>query len=154
MIKKYKQFLKESGGDAIAEPAPIPTTNPEIEGSPKQAPNLDPRRASMEEEEPSQRETDSYNGEEMMKLLSIELGVDLLNNSIEYNGHKIDFPSEINRFRIDGQDTKLDNIDGILSKLDSQKSTNDDDNFLNRKEEFDSELESIRYRTSRNFNKL
>lgn len=66
---------------------------------------------NLEEEDPE--EGHEYEGTVLLKKLASELGTTVVDNSIEYKGHKINYYSETEAFHIDNK-TKLDTIEDVI----------------------------------------
>jgi len=67
------------------------------------------------QDEFEEEEGHEYEGTKLMKELSQKLGTEVVNNSIEYNGKKINFFSETDSFHIDKK--KFKTIDEVLEYL-------------------------------------
>jgi len=131
MIKKYNQFVESKVNEEfeMAEPmvkpsqpevAPGTTERPsERPGSPspirreRTSPIPAPAKAELEEEE---EEGGQYIGKKMMSDLSNQLGVDVDDDgSINYNGKKVNFYSETEKFHVDKK--KFDKVEDVLNYL-------------------------------------
>ena len=122
-IKRYNDFIKDKANEEL-DPQIAPT-RPEREvetevmpgttEKPGEAPSRPspikrertspvpaPAKAAMEEgEDPMEEEGNEYNGQKMMQELSNKLNTEILpDNSIEYNGQKINFFSETEKFHV------------------------------------------------------
>lgn len=60
-----------------------------------------------------------YVGDKMMKDLSEKLGVDIVDNSIDYNGKIINYFSETEKFHIGNM--KFDDVDSVYEYLTSEE---------------------------------
>jgi len=67
------------------------------------------------QDEFEEEEGHEYEGTKLMKNLAEKLGTEIVNNSIEYNGKKINFFSETDSFHIDKK--KFKTIDEVLKYL-------------------------------------
>jgi hypothetical protein len=66
-------------------------------------------------DELEEEEGHEYEGTKLMKSLAEKLGTEIVNNSIEYNGKKINFFSETEAFHIDKK--KFKTIEEVLTYL-------------------------------------
>ena len=131
MIKRYNQFVKEKTNEEFtfgeAEPIVKPATPevlPGIEERPappsiipdeQQSDLPAPAKAELPEEEGGE-----YIGQKMMMELSNALGVDLESDgSINYEGKKINFYSETEKFHVGKE--KFDSVESVLSYLEGDK---------------------------------
>ena len=148
MIKKYNQFVESKVNEEfeMAEPmvkpsqpevAPGTTERPsERPGSPspirreRTSPIPAPAKAELEEEE---EEGGQYIGKKMMSDLSNQLGVDIdEDGSINYNGKKINFYSETEKFHVDRK--KFDTVEDVVNYVsESDKITPEEEEFGDRK---------------------
>jgi hypothetical protein len=74
----------------------------------------------FEEEEEAEEEGSEYEGTKKMKELASKLGVEVENNEINYNGQKIHFFSETEKFHIGKQ--KFETVDEVLNFLKPEES--------------------------------
>ncbi len=63
-------------------------------------------------------ESDVYIGDKMMKELATKLGVEIINNHIEYDGNIINYYSETEKFHIGNK--KFDDVESIYDFLTSK----------------------------------
>lgn len=124
-IVKFEDFCKSINEDID----PIQTQNSENDSEVDFSENL----GEQEEEE---EESGEYIGAKLMKELSDKLGTPIVNNEINYNGMKINYFSETEKFHI-GRD-KFKTIDEVVD-------------FLDKKTE--PVKESLRYKSKRKFRK-
>ena len=116
MIKKYNQFVKginEEFEMGQGQPAPVttpaePTTVPATPTRPRPTrPGITPTEIPSEEDAPlayhhgeeEEEGGDMYTAK-LQELADI-LGVEVENNSINYEGHKVIFPSETEMYHVD-----------------------------------------------------
>lgn len=137
MIKKYGQFIKGRTNEEFhmgAEPeqtpapAPTPTTTP-TENPPRprperpEIPSITPSHIPSEEDAPMaiadlpEEEEGDYKGQILMSELADKLGAKIENNAINYNGKKINFFSEDEKFHIDKK--KFETPDEVIEYLES-----------------------------------
>lgn len=145
MIKKYNQFVKDINEEfemGEGQPAPVtkpaePTTVPDTPVRPRPTrPGITPTEVPSEEDAPLAY----HHGEEeeeggdvyMSKLqeLADKLGVEVSNNSVEYDGHKIIYPSETEMYHVDKK--KFKTADEVLNYLEnsSAKITPEEENEM------------------------
>ena len=122
MIKKYNQFVKTN------ENAPTPSrpsVTPETIPAPTETPSTPrPSRPSViPTEEPGVKDNPLAYGDELDAVegglagLAELLGTSVSGNVINYEGHKIDQPSETGKFRVDDIDLKTDDIEKVVAYL-------------------------------------
>lgn len=165
MIKKYNQFLKDKtneefvfdkvptfGGEfAGTETAPTkPVTKPDVKPDTDTRPvppSLIPDEGNSPLESPAKAEFeveeeggDVYTNK--LKELADSLGVEVVDNSVEYNGKKIIFPSETEKYQIEGIKKGFNTIDEVLKELGSEE-------VVNNEEELEEKFESKSYKHSR-----
>ncbi len=125
MIKRYNQFVKGKTNEdfTFADPAVKPATPevlPGIEERPtppsiipdeQQSDLPAPAKAELPEEEGGE-----YIGQKMMSELAQALGVDIESDgSVNYDGQKINFFSETEKFHIGRE--KFDTVDAVINYL-------------------------------------
>jgi len=177
MIKKYNQFVKDINEEfemGEGQPAPVtkpaePTTVPDTPTRPRPTrPGITPTEIPSEEDAPlayhhgeeEEEGVDVYTAK-LQELADI-LGVEVENNSIDYNGHKVIWPSETEMYHVDGKkkfktaQEVVDYLEGLApeskSELPSEELSDvDEDEF----EKGDVAFESKSYRHTRlkKFNK-
>lgn len=160
MIKKYNQFLKDktneefvfdkdvkeypgiySGGETTTKPVVKPDVKPDTDTRPV-PPSLIPDEGNSPLESPAKAE---YEVEEeggdiyanKLKDLADALGVEVVDNSVEYNGKKIIFPSETEKYQIEGIKKGFTTIDEVVKEL------GESDEVVNNEEELEEELEKF-----------
>ena len=112
IVKKFNEYLKENTEDIIENDIESPINN--------ESPIID---ATEEEGE--------YIGTKQLKALSKALGVEVVDNSINYEGKKINFYSETEKFHIDNK--KFKTVDEVLDYLGVNK--NSPTNVIEEEEE-------------------
>jgi hypothetical protein len=131
MIKKYNQFVKGKVNEdftmADPETKPVtapPTTTPDTRPSrPGVVPTTIPSEqdAPLAKYEQEEEEGGEYIGKKMMNDLSSELGTEIdEDGSINYNGKKVNFYSETEKFHVDKK--KFDTVEDVLNYLDGSNS--------------------------------
>lgn len=137
MIKKYNEFISENiemaDPQTAPSPSPSPSPRPEtIPSEPNEKPNPRPSRPGItpthtpsEEDAPMayrgapEEEEDEYKGRMLMIELADKLGTELEEDgSIEYEGNRINFYSETEKFHI-GKN-KFETVDEVLDFLQSE----------------------------------
>ena len=129
MIKRYNQFIKGKTNEdfTLADPAVKPATPevlPGIEERPappsivpdeQQSDLPAPAKAELPEEEGGE-----YVGQKMMAELADTLGVNIESDgSINYEGQKINFYSETEKFHIGKE--KFDSVESVVKHLENSK---------------------------------
>ncbi len=137
MIKKYGQFIKgkttneefHMGAEPEQAPDPTPTTTPTTprpENPPRprpERPGIMPTHTPSEEDAPMamtdlpEEEEGDYKGQTLMAELANKLGVKVENGAINYNGKKINFYSETEKFHVDKK--KFETSDEVIQYLES-----------------------------------
>lgn len=131
-LKRYQQFLKESA-EVAPETAPSPAT-PTVE--PGTRPGREQRPSPIRRDRPAvtpdpqlrmdqTEEDDEYIGTVMMNQLADSLGVEVIDNKIEYEGHTINFFSEDEKFHIGNK--KFDTPEDVVDFLEGQSSDYEED---------------------------
>lgn len=177
MIKKYNQFVKGKTNEEFVVDSEIEapvygretTTKPDVK--PDVRPTTTPRpsppslipdrqdspvpapaKASIEEEE--EEGGDLY--ARKLQEIADALGSEVVNNSVEYGGHKITFPSETEKYHISGVKKTFNTIEEVLAELEKH----DHGNNTNKTPDIDEDeyhkgdlaFESKSYRASRSRN--
>lgn len=129
ILKNFDSYIKE---DLEPQTMPAPST------SPSPAPTIDPGTRPARPERPSpirrdrpavepdpqanmvdhteeEESDDVYFGKKMMDELAEALGTEVVNNMIEYNGKKINFYSETEKFHVDKK--KFSTVEEVLDYL-------------------------------------
>lgn len=173
MIKKYNQFVKdinEAAGQPAPQPAPerapsAPTIAPEPDTIPDTPtrprptrPGFTPTEIPAEEDAPlasyeeEEEEEDIYSSK--LKELADMLGVDVVDNSIDYKGHKIIFPSETEMFHVDRKKFRTaEQTMQYLNSLDTNDELEDIDEDEYEKGDISFESRSYRSKAVRRFRK-
>jgi hypothetical protein len=123
-LVKFNDFVKNKINEDI-EPIQNPThVSPELEEGIEKTEKMDIIDQSNIIDEPEQEEGEEeageYKGTIMMKELASRLGVKMINNQIQYGGHKINFYSEDEKFTIDNR-KKFDKVDDVIKFLEGNK---------------------------------
>jgi hypothetical protein len=124
MIKKYNQFVKGKVNEEfeMAEPGTKPVTAPPVTtpDTRPSRPGVVPTTIPSEEDAPLARyeeeeeEGGEYIGKKMMNDLASELGIKIdEDGSINYNGKKINFYSETEKFHVDRK--KFDTVEDVVN---------------------------------------
>ena len=161
MIKKYNQFVKgkvneefemvEPGTKPVTAP---PTTTPDTRPT---RPGVVPTTIPSEEDAPLARyeeeeEGGEYIGKKMMNDLASELGTEIEEDgSINYNGKKINFYSETEKFHVDRK--KFDTVEQVVDYLQGG-STERVAPKLEEEDRIDPEFEAKSYKFSRRERRL
>jgi len=122
-IKKYNQYIKENKninedfGDEIEIPGnEMDIDNPVDQTDDMPEEDIIPSELSDEmDEEGEEEEGHQYVGSKMLAELADKLGVDVVNNSIDYNGKKINFFSETEMYHVDRK--KFKTADEVVEYL-------------------------------------
>lgn len=101
-LKKYNDYVKEN----------IELDYPEVEDEVIQNEIEDYEESEIEEVE---EEGHEYEGTILMNELADRLGTKVVNNTIDYNGKKINFYSETEAFHVDRN--KFDTVDEVVEYL-------------------------------------
>jgi hypothetical protein len=170
MIKKYNQFVKDINEEfemGQGQPAPVttpaePTTVPDTPTTPRPTrPGITPTEIPSEEDAPlayHQGEEEEEGGDiytaKLQELADI-LGTEIDGNAIEYDGHKIIYPSETEMYHVDKKKFKtaqevVDYLDMTTTQSNKELPSDvlldiDEDEF----EKGDSSFESKSYRHTR-----
>lgn len=162
IIKKYNQFVKtneevELAAEPVVKPQE-PTTLPAEPITRPTPPSILPdytesdMPAPAKAELPEEEEGGEYVGQKMMTDLSQKLGVDISEDgSINYEGKKINFYSETEKFHVDNK--KFSTVEEVLSYLntelmDTRLSDVDEDEY--HKGDLPFESKSYRFLRKRN----
>ncbi len=136
IIKKYDQYLKENKGVKMNEDLEnIEDPNMDIEVnhdsediSDDEMPTDEPIPSEIsdefegDEEGEEEEEGNQYIGNKMLKELANKLGAEVINNSVVYDGKKINFFSETEMYHVDRK--KFKTVDEVVNYL--QGSTQED----------------------------
>jgi ASC-1-like (ASCH) protein len=161
MIKKYNQFLKDktneefvfdkdvkdypgiySGDETTTKPVIKPDVKPDTDTRPV-PPSLIPDEGNSPLESPAKAEIefeeeagDVYTNK--LKELADALGVEVVDNSVEYNGKKIIFPSETEKYQIEGIKKGFNTVDEVLKELGSEEVVSNEEELEEELEKFES----------------
>lgn len=126
ILKRFENYIKE---DLEFDPKDeMESYSPELE------------EGDLEEQVPEEEEHD-YIGNKLMSDLATALGTKVVNNQINYNGEKINFYSETEKFHIGKK--KFDTVEDVLNYLKPSE--------VEEPELEEMPMESLRYRrTMRN----
>lgn len=158
-IKKYTDFLKTNEEFVLGSPADAPVVKPKeptvipgIEERPA-PPSIVPDEGQSDLPAPAkaelpEEEGGEYQGQRMMNDLAGVLGTKIeADGSINFEGKKINFYSETEKFHVDKK--KFDTVEQVLNYIDSQDTNKlsdiDEDDF----EKGDVAFEAKSYRFSR-----
>lgn len=181
MIKKYNQFVDDKVNEEFnfgAAPAPAPspntspspTTRPSTPSKPEPRPNAPspipgkrvspipaPAKAFIEAdmEEEAEEVGDVYRNK--LKELADALGVELTNDkTVIYNSKKIYYPSETDKYHVEGVKKPFNTLDEVVSFLKSDGSNTEieQDDYKYEDDLFiEDEFESKSYKKLRKFKK-
>jgi len=152
MIKKYNQFVKginEEFEMGEGQPAPItkpaePTTTPDTPTRPRPTrPGITPTEVPSEEDAPlaygygegndlPEEEGGEYQGQMLLNQLANELGTEVdADGSINYEGKKINFYSETEKFHVDGKkfSTAEEVVDYLGASNEAPQHVHDDEHL-------------------------
>ena len=159
MIKKYNQFVKginEEFEMGEGQPAPItkpaePTTTPDTPTRPRPTrPGITPTEVPSEEDAPlaygygegndlPEEEGGEYQGQYLLNQLANELGTEVdADGSINYEGKKINFYSETEKFHVDNK--KFSTAEEVVDYLGGSNETPEhvhDDEVLEEEPSFE-----------------
>jgi hypothetical protein len=142
MIKKYNQFVKginEEFEMGEGQPAPVtrpaePTTTPDTPTRPRPTrPGITPTEVPSEEDAPlaygygdsndlPEEEGGEYQGQMLLNQLANELGTEVdVDGSINYEGKKINFYSETEKFHVDNK--KFSTAEEVVNYLGGSNDT-------------------------------
>jgi len=115
IVKKYNDFVSKINESNETIETLIESTELEagLEAT-KEMENEDPSNIIDEVEE---EEGGEYRGTTLMKELAEELGTEVVDNEINYEGHKINYFSETESFHVDKK--KFDSMEEVLQFLKS-----------------------------------
>jgi hypothetical protein len=138
MIKKYNQFVKDINEEfemGQEQPSPVtkpaePTTVPDTPTRPRPTrPGITPTEIPSEDDAPlayhhgeEEEEGNDVYTANLQKLASM-LGTEVEDNSINYEGHKIIFPSETEMYHIVGDKNKFKTAQEVIDYLESSTSS-------------------------------
>ena len=142
MIKKYNQFVKGKVNEEfeMAEPETKPVTAPPVTTPdtrpsrpgvvPTTIPSEQDAPLAHYEEEEEEEEGGEYIGKKMMNNLASELGTEIgEDGSINYNGKKINFYSETEKFHVDRK--KFDTVEDVINYVsESDKMTPEEEESM------------------------
>lgn len=166
IIKKYDQYIKENIED-IDIPSNEEDINNQVLDQEYEMPGDEPIPSELSDEldeEGEEEEGHQYKGNRMLSELADKLGTDVVNNSIMYDGKKINFFSETEMYHVDRKKFRTadevveylgsfsDQNHNILADEDADMLKNDE--IFREREEEDATMESKRhksYRTTRTF---
>ena len=161
MIKKYNQFVKGKVNEEfeMADPGTKPVTAPPVTtpDTRPSRPGVVPTTIPSEEDAPLARyeeeeEGGEYIGKKMMNDLASELGTEIEEDgSINYNGKKINFYSETEKFHVDRK--KFDTVEQVVDYLQGG-STERVAPKLEEEDRIDPEFEAKSYKFSRRERRL
>ena len=118
-LKKYNEYVKEELTPMTGELEPLEVENemPELDSELEvyQDENEMPDSISDSDMGAEEEEGHEYEGNKLMSELAQKLGTEITNNSIDYNGKKINFFSETESFHVDKK--KFKTIDEVLAYL-------------------------------------
>lgn len=106
MIKRYNAFVKGKVNEKFA-------MNEEPMDEPMNEPMEEPMNEPMEE--PMEEEGSEYMGGQMLQNLADSLGTEVVDNSVEYNGKKVNFYSETEMFHVDKK--KFKTVEEVVDYL-------------------------------------
>lgn len=133
-IKKYNQFIKEELTMAAPAPVETPVETPTTTPRPSR-PSIIPTERPGTQDAPLAETGDKYSM--MLKKLADELGTEVVDNSVEYNGKKINVYSEDEKYHIGGVKKGM-NFEEVISHFEKNS-------------EPESQLESKSYKNTRKF---
>ena len=149
MIKRYNQFVKginEEFEMGDGQPAPVtrpsePTTTPDTPTRPRPTrPGITPTEVPSEEDAPlaygygdsndlPEEEGGEYQGQMLLNQLANELGTEVdADGSINYEGKKINFYSETEKFHVDNK--KFSTAEEVVNYLGSTQMTSDEEDEM------------------------
>lgn len=181
MIKRYNQFVKGKVNeefvmaepsttpdttrvrpDTIEKPGTMPTTPTPIRRE-RTSPVPAPAKAEIEQDS-MEEEGGEYMGTQMLQNLADSLGTEVVDNSVEYNGKKVNFYSETEMFHVDKKKFKTveEVVDYLESSTPSDNKSMEEENtdMLDRQEnstskedmvEDEERFESKSYKSTRKF---
>jgi hypothetical protein len=128
-LKKYNEYVKEDLTPMSVESEPLEVENDmtgEIEGERRvgqddEFMDYDGDDAStlignnMNDEQEEEEEGHEYEGTKLMKELADKLGTNIVNNEINFDGKKVNFFSEDEKFHIDNK--KFDSVEDAFDYL-------------------------------------
>lgn len=125
IIKKYDQYIKENIGDIDDIPSNEEDVNNPVEQE-YEMPGDEPIPSEVSDEvdeDGDEEEGHQYKGNQMLSELADKLGTDVVNNSIMYDGKKINFFSETEMYHVDRK--KFKTADEVVEYLNSFSNQND-----------------------------
>lgn len=120
-LKKYNQYIREDIQPVIDEQEDLLTPEmDEMDGDLTEEDeetyvgnNMDDD--GIDDEEIEEEEGDEYEGTLLLKELAKRLGSEVINNSIDYNGQKINYYSETEAFHVGKM--KFETVDEVVDYL-------------------------------------
>jgi hypothetical protein len=154
MIKKYNQFIgKKTNEEFVFDKAPIggpetapvtPDVKPDTTEKPLTEPDAPspirrertspvpaPAKAEMEEEG-----YDLYTTK--LQELADSLGVEVENNQVVYNGKRIIFPSETEKYQVEGVKKGFNTVEEVVAELEKSEPVEQAQRVQETEEELDS----------------
>ena len=119
IVRKFNDFVKNRINEDVD---PIETPNEESPGI-KATENAEEDDQSNliddpeEDFEEGEEESGEYEGTRLMNELAEMLGTEVVNNEINYDGHKINYFSETDSFHVDKNKKKFGTSDEVLEYL-------------------------------------
>jgi hypothetical protein len=165
MIKRYNQFINDKTNEEFvfskeqettkpATPVVEPGVRPAVEPRPA-PPALIPDEGNSPLESPAKAEMEEEAGDmyaQKLQELADHLGTEVKDNKIDYMGHIITFPSETEKYHIEGVKKAFNTAEEVVAELEKHKDVQtdiDEDEY----EKGDLAFESKSYRHTRG-NKL
>jgi len=112
MIKKYNQFVKGKVNEKFAMDEP-----------PMDEPSMDSMDEPSMEQDSMEEEGGEYMGTQMLQNLADALGTEVVDNSVEHNGKKVNFYSETEMFHVDKK--KFKTLEEVVDYLEGSSSQTD-----------------------------
>lgn len=160
ILKKFDSYIKEDL-EMMAEPATKPSTTP-APATPTVEPGTKPERRDRPspirrdrpavEPDPQAKmkmdateEEGTYIGSQMLQDLADALGTEVMDNAVEYEGKKVNFYSETEKFHVDKK--KFATVEEVVDYLtggnspNAQMAENDTEAFVDELEEEVEDLE-------------
>jgi hypothetical protein len=114
MIKKYNQFVKGKVNEKFAMDEP-----------PMDEPSMDSMDEPSMEQDSMEEEGGEYMGTQMLQNLADALGTEVVDNSVEHNGKKVNFYSETEMFHVDKK--KFDTVEDVVNYVGGETPVNIDE---------------------------
>jgi hypothetical protein len=118
IVKNYSDFVSKI--NESNEPIEAPVESTELEAglqATEEMEEKDPSNIVDSSDEYEEEEGGQYEGTVLMKQLADALGAEVVNNEIDYEGHKINYFSETESFHVDKK--KFDSMEEVLDFLKS-----------------------------------